>query len=271
MVSAARSPRLRPILVVLGVWIVVTGIAIAWAAALDEPVGAGSRDEAQPAAVGQIADPGATGSGDVSAPEGLPPLALVVDTPLPADLAGLDASDAAVRLRDRVLAGGTAEEWVLLGSLLQQLDRGPMAAGSYRAALELRPDDLAAQVGLALVDGATGPEGAARAAAPRRPGRPAPRGRRAPPPPAARGARPRGGGARRRGAAAPRGRAPAEPGGRVQPGLAGRLPAPGGARAGRMAADRRTRSRLRPRPERHHALERSRKRSHPPKPIEERA
>ncbi|MGE0026460.1 MAG: hypothetical protein AB7O78_18610 [Thermoleophilia bacterium] len=163
--SAARSPRLRRILVVLGVWVVVTGVAIAWAAALDDPVGAGSRDEAQPAAVGKIADPASTGAGDVSAPEGLPPLALVVDTPLPADLAGLDARDAAVRLRDRVLAGGTAEEWVLLGSLLQQLGRGPMAAGAYRAALELKPDDLAAQVGLALAEGATGPSGAERAAA----------------------------------------------------------------------------------------------------------
>lgn len=164
-VSAARSPRLRRILVVLGVWVVVTGVAIAWAAALDDPVGAGSRDEAQPAAVGQIADPGSTGAGDVSAPEGLPPLALVVDAPLPAGLAGLDARDAAVRLRDRVLTGGTPEEWVLLGSLLQQLGRGPMAAGAYRAALELKPDDLAAQVGLALVDGAAGSGGAERAAA----------------------------------------------------------------------------------------------------------
>jgi hypothetical protein len=165
-VSADRSPRLRRILVVLGVWIVVTGVAIAWAAALDDPVGAGSRDAAQPAAVGEVADPGATGAGDVAAPEGLPPLALVVDTPLPADLDGLDARDAAVRLRDRVLRdGGSAEEWVLLGSLLQQLGRSPMAAGAYRAALDLEPDDLSAQVGLALVDGAGGPEGAARAAA----------------------------------------------------------------------------------------------------------
>jgi hypothetical protein len=163
--SAARSPRLRRILVVLGIWAALTGVAIAWAVALDDPVGAGSRDEAQPAAVGQIADPGVAGAGDVSAPEGLPPLALVVDTPMPADLAGLDAREAAVRLRDRVLAGGTADEWVLLGSLLQQLDRGPMAAGAYRAALDLEAGDVAAQVGLALVDGATGAQGAERAAA----------------------------------------------------------------------------------------------------------
>ena len=70
-----------------------------------------------------------------------------------------------MRLRDRVLAGGTADEWVLLGSLLQQLDRGPMADGAYRAALDLRPGDLGAQVGLALVEGATGADGAERAAA----------------------------------------------------------------------------------------------------------
>jgi hypothetical protein len=163
--SAARPPRLRRILIVLGVWAVLTGAAIAWAAALDDPVGAGARDEARPAAVGQVADPGMSGAGDVSAPEGLPPLALVVDAPLPADLAGLDAREAAVRLRDRVLGGGTAAEWVLLGSLLQQLERGPMAAGAYRAALDLEPGDVAARVGLALVDGATGAEGAQRAAA----------------------------------------------------------------------------------------------------------
>lgn len=164
--SAARSPRFRRILVVLGVWVVLTGIAIAWAAALDDPVGAGARDEAQPAAVGQIADPASTGASDVSAPQGLPPLALVVDTPLPADLAGLETRDAAVKLRDQVLSsGGTAEQWVLLGSLLQQLDRGPMAAASYQTALQMKPDDIDAQVGLALVEGATGAEGADRAAA----------------------------------------------------------------------------------------------------------
>jgi hypothetical protein len=162
---SARSPRLRRILIVLGVWAVVTTAAIAWAAALDDPVGAGDRDAARPAAVGEVADPGATAPvEDVAAPEGLPPLALVTDAPVPPDLAGLDAREAAVRLRDRVLTGGTAEEWVLLGSLLQQLDRGPMAAGAFRSALDLRPGDVAAQVGLALVDGATGEEGAARAA-----------------------------------------------------------------------------------------------------------
>jgi len=166
-VSAARSPRLRRILVVLGIWAVVTAAAVAWAAALDEPVGAGDRDAARPAAVGEVADPGATApSEDVAAPgEEAPPLSLVIDTPLPADLAGLDTREAAVRLRDRVLTGGTVQEWVLLGSLLQQLGRGPMAAGAYRAALDLRPGDVGAQVGLALVDGATGPEGAARAEA----------------------------------------------------------------------------------------------------------
>jgi predicted Zn-dependent protease len=40
-----------------------------------------------------------------------------------------------------------------------------MAAGAYRAALQLHPGDLGAQVGLALVDGATGAAGAERAAA----------------------------------------------------------------------------------------------------------
>ena len=238
--SAARSPRFRRILVVLGVWVVVTGIAIAWAAALDDPVGAGSRDAAQPAAVGEVADPGATsGAGDVSAPEGLPPLALVIDTPLPADLAGLDAREAAVRLRDRVLTGGTAEEWVLLGSLLQQLDRGPMAAGAYRAALDLRPGDLGAQVGLALVDGATG--GRRCASGPRRSWR----------------------GSRRE---HPRSQLVAFNQGWL---AAYRRQAERG--AGGVAADRRPRSGVPSGAERVDPLGRSRKRSRRPKPIEERA
>ena len=237
--SAARSPRFRRILVVLGVWAVVTAAAIAWAVALDDPVGAGSRDAARPAAVGDVADPGATAPAeDVAAPEGLPPLALLVDTPLPADLAGLDAREAAIRLRDRVLTGGTPEEWVLLGSLLQQLGRGPMAAGAYRAALDLRPGDLAPQVGLALVDGATGP-----------------RGRRA----------------RRGGAGAPRARPPAQPARRAQPGLAGRLPPRARRRAGGVAAHRDPRPGLRSGPERGGARGRSRKWCRRPKPIEERA
>jgi hypothetical protein len=164
-VPATSSTRLHRILAVVGAWAVLTAAAIGIAIALDDPVGAGSRDAAQPAAVGEVADPEGAGAADVSAPEGLPPLALVLGTAPPADLAGLGAREAAVRLRDRVATGGTADDWLLLGSLLQQLGRGPMAAGAYRATLDLRPGDEGALVGLALVDGATGPEGATRAAA----------------------------------------------------------------------------------------------------------
>ena len=154
--DASRIP-LRRIAIIIGVWVVVAGGALLVAAALDSPVGEGSRDVAQPAVPGTVAEP--------EAPDGLPPLALVLGRELPADVRDLPVSEQAVRLRDQVARGAPAARWVGLGSLLQQLGRGPMAGGAFQNALTLEPGNLEALVGLALVGGATGPEGAARAAA----------------------------------------------------------------------------------------------------------
>jgi len=154
--DSSRAP-LRRIAIIIGVWVVAAGGALLVAAALDSPVGEGTRDVAQPAVPGTVAEP--------APPNGLPPLALVLGRDLPADIRGLPAVEQATRLRDQVAQGAPAARWVELGSLLQQLGRGPMAGGAYRNALSLEPGNLEALVGLALVEGATGREGATRAAA----------------------------------------------------------------------------------------------------------
>jgi cytochrome c-type biogenesis protein CcmH/NrfG len=130
------------------------------APALDSRGGEGARDVAPPVARAAVAEPDPP-----PAPDELPPLALVIARELPADVRDLPPSEQATRLRDQVIQGAPAARWVELGSLLQQLGRGPMAGGAFQNALALEPGNLEAQVGLALVDGATGPEGATRAAA----------------------------------------------------------------------------------------------------------
>ena len=124
--------------------------------------------------------------------------ALVIDTPIPADLAGLDAREAAVRLRDRVLAGGTADEWVLLGP----------PAGSTAARWRNAPTARRSTCGPAT----WGRRWAWRSW----------RGRRGPTVRSGRG-----------GPAAARDGEPAEPARRLQPGLARRIPAAGARRRAR--------------------------------------
>ena len=63
--SWLRRPPRRWVAAVLGIWIVLAGGVILLAKALDSPVGAGARDEAQPAVPGPVAaldtNPGASG------------------------------------------------------------------------------------------------------------------------------------------------------------------------------------------------------------------
>jgi hypothetical protein len=146
---------------VLGIWIVVAGGAILLAKALDSPVGAGARDEAQPAVPGPVAaldtDPGV--SGDTF-------LALFPADALPADIAALPKDQRAARLRALVAAGaGGASVRVALGAALQAQGDGAGAERAYRDALRVAPGDLSARVGLAMVLGAQAPPGPARAAA----------------------------------------------------------------------------------------------------------
>lgn len=157
-----RSPWQR-FAVILAVWIVAAGGALLLARALDQPVGEGARDAAPPAAPGVVADPGALDAG--GPPQGLPPLALVLDRPPPPAIAQLPPIRQAERLRDRALRLGTGRAYVELGSVLQTLGDGTGATAAYRSALRAGGADTAAEAGLALVEGARPGTGPARAAA----------------------------------------------------------------------------------------------------------
>jgi hypothetical protein len=136
----------------IGVWAVVAGAAILIAHALDDPVGAGARDKAQPAALGTVA-------GQDGAAATLPPFTMVLDHQLPADVAGLAPAQQAEELRTRAMATGDPVTLVELGSVMQVLGDAQSAEFSYRSALERDPQSVAAQVGLALVPGTSGADG----------------------------------------------------------------------------------------------------------------
>jgi hypothetical protein len=159
--SWLRRPPRRWVAAVLGIWIVLAGGVILLARALDSPVGAGARDEAQPAVPGPVAalDTNPSASGETF-------LALFPADALPADIAALPKAERAARLHALVGAGaGGASVRVALGSALQEQGDGAGAARAYRDALRVAPGDLSARVGLAMVLGAQAPPGPARAAA----------------------------------------------------------------------------------------------------------
>ena len=146
--TSRRIPPAR-LAAILGVWVLLAASALLVAHALDDPVGAGARDEAQPAVPGTVAT-------DV-APEGgsLPPLALVLDRPLPAAVADLKAPIRQAPALERLaVRTGDPQRYVELGSVLQLLGQGDAAATAYRAALARAPGDVAATAGLILVDAA---------------------------------------------------------------------------------------------------------------------
>jgi hypothetical protein len=145
---------------VLAVWALAVGAALLLADALDSPVGAGARDEAQAVTPGPVAVPG----GALAGGEGLPPLALVLDRPLPEGIGDLPPIRQASRLSELAQGDRDPRRLVELGSVLQLLGVPGDAARAYRAALARDPGDVAAQAGLAMVDGTDG-GGLARAAA----------------------------------------------------------------------------------------------------------
>ena len=145
------APARRP----LDVWALAVGAALLLADALDSPVGAGARDEAQAVAPGPVAVPGsavAAGTGSAArAGARPPPPDGVADLPDPPG----EPSERAGQPGPRSAAPGRAR-------------LGPPAArraGGRHARLPLRPPrapgDLAARAGLAMLDGADG-EGLAR-------------------------------------------------------------------------------------------------------------
>jgi hypothetical protein len=151
----------RRLAVLLGVWVVAAGGALLLANALDSPVGEGARDEAQAVAPGPAAvPPGAAAAGG-----SLPPLALVLDAPLPENIAGLPPVEQARRLTELARDDPGPRRLVELGSVLQQLGNAEGAAIAFREAARRDPDDLAARAGLAMNPGVGGGAGLARAAA----------------------------------------------------------------------------------------------------------
>ncbi|MGD9571242.1 MAG: tetratricopeptide repeat protein [Thermoleophilia bacterium] len=156
--APAPRPRYRRLAVILGVWLAAVAVALLVASALDDPVGAGDRDAAQPAAPGEVSDQ----AGGLS--EDLPPLTTILDRPLPAGVADLPPIRQAARLRQLAEGSGEARRFVELGTVLQTLGDPAGAAASYRRALRLGGDDVAAETGLAMVSATAGAEGPQRAA-----------------------------------------------------------------------------------------------------------
>lgn len=144
---------------ILSVWAVAVGGALLMAVALDDPVGEGARDEAQPVAPSQVAEP------PQGLAEELPPLALVLDRPLPPAIASLPPIRQVERLQGLARSSGDARRYVELGAALQAIGDGTGATGAYRSALRAGGDDVAADTGLALVRATQGPDGPEVAAA----------------------------------------------------------------------------------------------------------
>ncbi len=163
--ASTRRRGVRPsrnaVIALVAVWVTATALAIGIALALDDPTGAGQRDRARPIVAGVVVAPGQELTAGESA---LPPLALVLDTPPPARIAGLMPEAQVAVLRRRAEQRATPRRLVELGSALQGAGEGPAAEASYRRALQLDADNLAARVGLLMADGATGTEGLDRAA-----------------------------------------------------------------------------------------------------------
>ena len=159
--APAPPPSRSRLWTILAVWVLVVGGALLAAAALDQPVGSGERDAAQPAAPGAVA--GEAEEGGLA--EGLPPLTLILDRPLPGDIGDLAPIRQAARLEALAQRTGEARRYTELGTVLQTLGDDVGATAAYRSALRAGGDDLAADAGLALLEATRGADGPERAAA----------------------------------------------------------------------------------------------------------
>lgn len=154
-----RRPPARHLGVVLGVWVVVVAAAMALATQLDRPAGESTPDAAQPLA-GDVALTTETPERQ----EGqLPPLAVVLDLALPAEVTGLAPEEQLRRLRAEAGLTSDPRGLLLLGMVSQRYGAYPAAEAAFRDTLTVDPGNLAAQVGLAVNAGAAGEEELARA------------------------------------------------------------------------------------------------------------
>lgn len=146
----------------LGVGAVLAAAALGLASALDSPTGSAPADPSQPIVAGPVVAPGQQLTGGASS---LPPLRLVLDRAPPGNIGDLSAAKQIPRLRALVREGAAPRRLVELGSAQQARGDGAAALSSYREALRRDPGNLAARLGVVMVDGATGSAGLKRAAA----------------------------------------------------------------------------------------------------------
>ncbi len=131
--------------------------ATAVAARLDTPVQSGPKDAAP-----IIAGPVIIAEDEVFGAKGLPPFALVLERPAPEDLATLPTSRRLTALRAR--SGDDPTILVQLGAAEQAAGSQTAALRAYERALAARPDDVAAQIGVAFTKASAGGTAAGEAA-----------------------------------------------------------------------------------------------------------
>ncbi|MGD9573429.1 MAG: tetratricopeptide repeat protein [Thermoleophilia bacterium] len=162
--SRFRRPPGRRVAVIAGVWVALTAGALGLAGLMDQPVGAGERDAAQPSAPAEVSEAPASGEAgagaetppaDAPAAQGdavtLPPYAMVLGHRLADDVAGLAPMEQAEILRGRAMAGGgDAARLVELGSVMQVIGDAQSADFAFQQALERDPGNVAARVGVAV-------------------------------------------------------------------------------------------------------------------------
>ena len=146
--ASVRGVPRRKLAITVGVWAVLVAGALGAAAALDTT----------PA-------PPAPPPPESVAPQGLPPLFLYLDRALPAELTKLqDVTSQVQRLQELATTTDAPARWVELGAVAQRLGDLGSAELAFERALLTAPGRLDAEIGLAMNDGATGPQGLDRAA-----------------------------------------------------------------------------------------------------------
>ncbi len=140
--------------------LVVAGVAIAGAMALGGTSQLAPPDAAQPIVIGVVAAPGE----ELTGPTELPPLAMVLDEPVPDAIAQLSPSQQVAAYRAEA-AGDDVGALMRLGSAQQRAGEQDAAAGTFRSAAAADPNAIAPVIGLAMADAATGDAGMKRATA----------------------------------------------------------------------------------------------------------
>ena len=146
------------ILAIVGAGLGLAAAVIAGSLALGGTTQMAPHDEAQPIVVGVVAAPGE----ELTGPTDLPPLAMVLEDPVPEDIASLSPSGQVARYRDDA-RDDDAASLLRLAAAEQRAGAQDAAADAYRRARAADPDGIEPVIGLAMVDAATGDAGMVRA------------------------------------------------------------------------------------------------------------